>query len=109
MEAVAPRKPLIDATEAHDPKTSSKGSRPANPLQAMLWVDLMQPWSDLSDPAMEDALIEVPKRAALVVLAQRVLPPVTSRAQLSRLEGTASIESLCAAWNPNPAGGTPWS
>jgi transposase, IS5 family len=57
MEKVVPWKALI---EPHYPKSSSKGGRPAYPLETMLRVHLMQQWYDLSDPAMEDALIEVP-------------------------------------------------
>jgi IS5 family transposase len=59
MEAVVPWKLLIDLIEPHYPKTSSKGGRPPYPLETMLRVHLMQQWYDLSDPAMEDALIEV--------------------------------------------------
>jgi IS5 family transposase len=59
MEAVVPWKALIDLIEPHYPKTSRKGGRPAYPLETMLRIHLMQQWYDLSDPAMEDALIEV--------------------------------------------------
>ena len=60
MENVVPWKALIDLTEPHYPKTSSKGGRPPYPLATMLRIHLLQQWYDLSDPAMEDALIEVP-------------------------------------------------
>jgi IS5 family transposase len=60
MEAVVPWKALIDLIEPYYPRTSSKGGRPAYPLATMLRVHLMQQWYDLSDPGMEDALIEVP-------------------------------------------------
>jgi IS5 family transposase len=60
MEAVVPWKALIDLIQPHYPKTSSKGGRPAYPLATMLRIHLMQQWYSLSDPAMEDALIEVP-------------------------------------------------
>lgn len=60
MEKVVPWKALIDLIEPHYPKSSSKGGRPAYPLETMLRVHLMQQWYSLSDPAMEDALIEVP-------------------------------------------------
>lgn len=39
---------------------SSKGGRPPYPPSTMIRVHLMQQWHILSDPAMEDALIEVP-------------------------------------------------
>jgi transposase, IS5 family len=60
MEVVVPWKALIDLIEPYYPRTSSKGGRPAYPLATMLRVHLMQQWYDLSDPGMEDALIEVP-------------------------------------------------
>ena len=60
MEKVVPWKALIDLIEPHYPKTSSKGGRPPYPLATMLRIHLLQQWYDLSDPAMEDALIEVP-------------------------------------------------
>ena len=60
MEVVVPWQALIDLIEPHYPKTSSKGGRPAYPLATMLRIHLMQQWYSLSDPAMEDALIEVP-------------------------------------------------
>ena len=60
MEKVVPWKALIDLIEPHYPKTSSKGGRPPYPLATMLRIHLLQKWYDLSDPAMEDALIEVP-------------------------------------------------
>jgi len=60
MEKVVPWKALLDLIEPHYPKTSSKGGRPPYPLATMLRIHLLQQWYDLSDPAMEDALIEVP-------------------------------------------------
>ena len=60
MEAVVPWSALIDLIEPHYPKTSKKGGRPPYPLATMLRIHLLQQWYDLSDPAMEDALIEVP-------------------------------------------------
>ena len=64
MEAVVPWKALIGLIEPHYPKAGSKGGskggRPAYPLETMLRIHLMQQWYDLSDPAMEDVLIEVP-------------------------------------------------
>ena len=60
MEKVVPWKALIDLIEPHYHKTSSKGGRPPYPLKTMLRIHLLQQWYELSDPAMEDALIEVP-------------------------------------------------
>ena len=60
MENVVPWKALLELIEPHYPKNSSKGGRPPYPLATMLRIHLLQQWYDLSDPAMEDALIEVP-------------------------------------------------
>jgi IS5 family transposase len=60
MEKVVPWKALLDLIEPHYPKTSSKGGRPPYPLQTMLRIHLLQQWYDLSNPALEDVLIEVP-------------------------------------------------
>jgi len=60
MEKVVPWKALLELIEPHYPKTSSKGGRPPYPLATMLRIHLLQQWYDLSDPAREDALIEVP-------------------------------------------------
>ena len=59
MDQVVPWQALIDLIEPHYPKTSSKGGRPPYPLATKLRIHLMQQWYSLSDPAMEDALIEV--------------------------------------------------
>jgi IS5 family transposase len=59
IDQVVPWQALIDLIEPHYPKTSSKGGRPPYPLATMLRIHLMQQWYSLSDPAMEDALIEV--------------------------------------------------
>lgn len=56
---MVPWHPLLDLIEPVYPKTSSKGGRPPYPLATMLRIHLMQQWYSLSDPAMEDALIEV--------------------------------------------------
>jgi len=60
MEKVVPWKALIDLNEPHYPKTSSKGGRPSHTLATMLRIYHLQQWYVLSDPAMEDALIEIP-------------------------------------------------
>ena len=60
MEAVVPWQELIDLIEPHYPKTSKKGGRPPYPLATMLRTHLLQQWCSLSDPAMEEALMEVP-------------------------------------------------
>jgi IS5 family transposase len=75
-----PWKALIDLIEPHYPKTSSKGGRPPYPLETLLRIHLMQQWYDRSDPAMEDALIEVPtmRRFAGIDLISDRIPDETT-------------------------------
>jgi len=49
-------------------------------LETMLRIHLMQQWYDLSDPAMEDALIEVPtmRRFAGIDLISERIPDETT-------------------------------
>jgi IS5 family transposase len=60
MEAVVPWQALIDLIKPHYSKASKIGGRPTYPLATMLRVHLLQQWYALSDPAMEEDLIEVP-------------------------------------------------
>lgn len=80
MEQVVPWPALIDLIEPHYPKSGSKGGRPAYPLATMLRIHLMQQWYSLSDPAMEDALIEVPtmRRFAGIDLLNDRIPDETT-------------------------------
>ena len=80
MEKVVPWKALLDLIEPHYPKTGSKGGRPPYPLETMLRIHLMQQWYDLSDPAMEDALIEVAtmRRFAGIALITDRIPDETT-------------------------------
>ena len=75
MDVVVPWQALSALIEPHYPKTSSKGGRPPYPLATMLRIHLMQQWYSLSDPAMEDALIEVPtmrRFAGIDMLSDRI-------------------------------------
>lgn len=60
MEAVVPWQALINLIEPHYPKSSKIGGRPPYPLATMLRIHLLQQWYSLSEPAMEEGLIEVP-------------------------------------------------
>lgn len=60
MEKVVPWQKLVELIEPHYPKTGEKGGRPPYPLATMLRIHLMQQWFSLSDPTMEETLIEVP-------------------------------------------------
>ena len=75
MDKVVPWQLLIDLIEPFYPKTGSKGGRPPYPLATMLRIHLMQQWYSLSDPAMEDALIEVPvmrRFAGIDMMSERI-------------------------------------
>ena len=80
MEVVVPWQALLDLIEPHYPKTSKKGGRPPYPLATMLRIHLLQQWYSLSDPAMEEALIEVPtmRRFADIDLISDRIPDETT-------------------------------
>jgi IS5 family transposase len=80
MEVVVPWQELIALIEPHYPKASKKGGRPPYPLATMLRIHLLQQWYSLSDPAMEDALIEVPtmRRFAGIELISDRIPDETT-------------------------------
>ena len=80
MEAVVPWQALIDLIEPHYPKASKKGGRPPYPLATMLRIHLLQQWYSLSDPAMEEALIELPtmRRFAGIELISDRIPDETT-------------------------------
>jgi transposase, IS5 family len=97
MEAVVPWQALIDLIEPHYPKTGSKGGRPAYPLATMLRIHLMQQWYSLSDPAMEDALIEVPtmrRFAGIDMISERIPDETTILAFRHLLEKHALGEQI---------------
>jgi transposase, IS5 family len=80
MEVVVPWQALIALIEPHYPKASKKGGRPPYPLGTMLRIHLLQQWYSLSDPAMEEALIEVPtmRRFAGIELISDRIPDETT-------------------------------
>jgi len=104
MEAVVPWQLLIDLIEPHYPRTSSKGGRPPYPLETMLRVHLMQQWYDLSDPAMEDALIEVAtmrRFAGIALITDRIPDETTILAFRHLLEQNGLGDQLFAAVKAN--------
>ena len=58
MERVVPWAELVALIEPHSPR--AKTGRPPFPIQTMLRIHFMQQWFGLSDPAMEEALFDVP-------------------------------------------------
>ena len=80
LSEMVPWQGLIGLIEPHYPKASKKGGRPPYPLVTMLRVHLLQQWYSLSDPAMEEALIEVPtmRRFAGIELISDRIPDETT-------------------------------
>jgi IS5 family transposase len=75
MEKVLPWQRLVEMIEPHYPKTGEKGGMPPYPLATMLRIQLMQQWYSLSNPAMEETLIEVPSMrrfAGIDLLSDRI-------------------------------------
>ena len=58
MERVVPWAALVELVAPHAPV--GKTGRPPFPVEAMLRIHFMQQWFTLSDPAMEEALHDVP-------------------------------------------------
>jgi IS5 family transposase len=58
MERVVPWAQLVALIEPHSPR--AKTGRPPFPIETMLRIHFMQHWFGLSDPAMEEALFDVP-------------------------------------------------
>jgi IS5 family transposase len=80
MDLVVPWQALFELIDPYYPKTSVKGGRPPYPLMTMLRIHLMQQWYSLSDPGMEEALIEVPtmrRFAGIDMISNRILDETT--------------------------------
>jgi hypothetical protein len=58
MDALIPWSGLLSVIEPHYPKAGRRGRQPMG-LETMLRIYFMQQWYALSDPAMEDALLEI--------------------------------------------------
>jgi transposase, IS5 family len=58
MERVVPWSELVALIEPHSPR--AKTGRPPFPIATMLRIHFMQQWFGLSDPAMEEALFDMP-------------------------------------------------
>ena len=80
MERVVPWGRLEALIEPHYFVKGEKGGRPARPLSSMLRIHFMQHWFGYSDPAMEEALHDVPvlRRFAGLDAFEDVLPDETT-------------------------------
>ena len=105
-----PWKALIDLIEPHKQKTSSKGGRPPYPLATMLRIHLLQQWYDLSDPAMEEALIEVPtmRRFAGIDMINDRIPDETTILTLRHLLEKHDLANRYLRWSKPISRPTAW-
>ena len=61
MNLVVPWTELVGLIQPHaSPQPTSKGGRPAFRVETMLRIHFLQQWFGLSDPAMEEALEDIP-------------------------------------------------
>ena len=60
MDRVVPWGRLCALIEPHYPKASKSGGRPPIVLERMLRIYCLQQWYNLSDPAAEEALYDLP-------------------------------------------------
>ena len=68
MELVVPWAQLVALIEPHSPR--AKTGRPPFPIETMLRIHFLQQWFGLSDPAMEEALFDVPMYREFAQLAE---------------------------------------
>ena len=59
MDRVVPWADLVSLIEPYAPEVGRRGQRPFD-VQVMLRIHFLQQWFNLSDPAMEEALHDVP-------------------------------------------------
>jgi IS5 family transposase len=86
----------------HALKTSEKGSWPTYPLAIILRVHLLQQWYSLSDPAMQEDLIQPPSMrwfAGIELITNRITDETTALTFRHLLEKTSWGRSLRT---PNP-------
>jgi IS5 family transposase len=79
MDGLIPWSALLSVIDPHYPKPGRRGRQPM-PLETMLRIYFMQQWYALSDPAMEDALLEIEsmRRFAHLDLMDEALPDETT-------------------------------
>ena len=79
MDDVIPWHRLTKSMETHYPKPKGAGRRPIR-LERMLRIHFMQHWFNLSDPAMEEALYDIPamREFACIDLGREPTPDETT-------------------------------
>ena len=68
MDAVMPWAQLVSLASKAQPKPGPRGGRVPFPAETMLRIHFMQQWFALSDPAMEEALHDIPAMRAFAKL-----------------------------------------
>jgi hypothetical protein len=88
MEHVVPWGVLVQVVDPYDSK--AKTGRPPFPVETMLRIHYLQQWFGLSDPAMEEALHDVPLYR-----------------EFARLEGATDLAMVsCETWRSGSSGYT---
>ena len=97
MERVVPWKVLVEIIEPHWPK--SKTGRPPFAIETMLRIHYMQQWFGLSDPAMEEALHDVPMYLEFAGLGSGAgrIPDETTILRFRHLLATPSVSSSASS------------
>jgi IS5 family transposase len=80
MEATVPWDAFLALISPVYHRPSAKGGRPAFPLEVMLRIHLLQQWFTLSDPLMEEMLIDTPcfRRFAGIDMVEDRIPDETT-------------------------------
>jgi len=60
MDRVVPWQELVALIEPYAPKPGPKGGRPPYGVETLLRIHFLQPWFNLSDPAVKEALYDTP-------------------------------------------------
>ncbi len=97
MEEIIPWKELSAVIEPHYPKPKGSGRSPIG-IERMLRIHFMQHWFNLSDPAMEEALYDIPalREFAQIDLGREPAPDETTICKFRHiLESKDLGERLC--------------
>lgn len=93
MDRVVPWSALVQIVEPHSPQAET--GRPPFAIEVMLRIHYLQQWFALSDPAMEEALHDVPLYRDFAGLGDGV----------SRLPDETTFLRFSSRCNPKPNGG----
>lgn len=99
MDQVLPWSALVQIVEPHSPR--AKTGRPPFAIETRLRIHYLQQWFGLSDPAMEEALHDVPLYREFAGLGDGVsrLPGETTILRFRHLLEAHDLASTCCAWS----------